>query len=198
MSRVDLIFATSNQNKAEEVAQLLDFSWLNVLTLKQIGYTTEIEETGSTLEENAQIKSEAIFSFKPQNIFAEDTGLEVYALNMEPGVHTARYAGPSRDAHENMNKLLNALENKEDRRARFRTALSLIWENKRYMFEGIVEGQIAEEKTGDGGFGYDPIFIPDGYVHSFGTLPSGVKNRISHRGRAVAQLKAFLSNIRKA
>lgn len=196
MDRVELIFATSNQHKADEVAQILNFDWLTITTLKQIGFTKEIEETGDTLEANAMIKSEAIYELHPKNIFAEDTGLEVYALNMEPGVYTARYASELRDADENMYKLLKNLSDKEDRRARFRTALSLIWDNKRYMFEGIVEGNIAIEKSGAGGFGYDPIFIPEGYDKTFAELSSEIKNSISHRARAVAQLKDFLVRLK--
>jgi len=128
-------------------------------------------------------------------VFSEDTGLEIYALDMAPGVITARYAGPERSAQANMDKVLEALKNKEDRRARFRTALALVWEGEEHLFEGIVEGKIASEKRGLGGFGYDPIFIPDGYDRTFAELEDGIKNQISHRSRAVKQLEVFLKKL---
>jgi len=192
VNSINLIFATGNTHKAKEVAQILNFNWLHIKTLRDIGYHDEIEETGQTLEENAKLKTKTIYDIYRSNIFSEDTGLEVQALNMEPGGFTARYAGAAKDADANMNKLLSALEDKKDRTARFRTALSLVWDNEYYLFEGIVNGKIAMHKQGKGGFGYDPIFIPDGYNQTFAELSADIKNSISHRGKAVAQLKDFL------
>jgi len=192
VNSINLIFATGNTHKAKEIAQILNFDWLHIKTLRDIGYHDEIEETGQTLEENAKLKTKTIYDIYKSNIFSEDTGLEVQALNMEPGVFTARYAGAAKDADANMNKLLSALEDKKNRTARFRTVLSLVWDNEYYLFEGIANGNIARQKHGKGGFGYDPIFIPEGYDKTFAELSADIKNSISHRGRAVAQLKDFL------
>jgi len=195
MKKTQLVFATSNKHKMEEVAAVLNMPWLDIKTLAEIDFIQEIEETGATLEENAWIKTNTIKDLQGGNVFSEDTGLEVYALNMEPGVITARYAGVERDPIANMEKLLAALSDKGDRRARFRTALALVWEGEKHLFEGIVEGVISNERRGEGGFGYDPIFIPEGYDKTFAELGEDIKNEISHRARAVAQLKAFLKKI---
>jgi len=191
-SEIQLIFATSNQNKVKEVSQILAYDWLNIKSLKDIDFSKEIEETGLTLEENAVIKTKAINELYDSNVFAEDTGLEVYALDMAPGVYTARYAGAQKNADDNMNKLMSELKERENRGARFRTALSLFWDGEYHLFEGIVEGKISHHKKGQGGFGYDPVFVPDGFDKTFAELPSEVKNEISHRAKAVALLKAFL------
>lgn len=194
MSLKTLIFATSNAHKLEEVTAILDNQLIELKSLKDIGYNQEIEETGSTLSENATIKSKTIFESIGGNVFSEDTGLEVMSLGMAPGVITARYAGPQRNAEDNMNKLLEELEDGRDRTARFKTVLSLIWEGEEYLFEGIVNGTIATKKKGDTGFGYDPIFIPFGHEKTFAELPAATKNSISHRYRAVMQMKSWLAN----
>lgn len=189
---MELIFATNNAHKVEEVAKILDYSWLEIKTLKQIGFTEDIEESGSTLSANASIKSQAIYDQVEANIFSEDTGLEVMALGMAPGVHTARYAGEGRSAEANMDKVLTELKPHADRTARFRTIVSLIWDGEEQLFEGIVNGRIALDRQGDKGFGYDPIFIPFGYDKSFAQLDPAIKNGISHRYRAMQGLKKFL------
>ena len=190
-----LIFATHNEHKAQEVGSILGIDNLEVATLSQVGYHEEIVEDGLTLEENASIKSRTIYDKFGGNVFSEDTGLEVMALNMEPGVHTARYAGEQKSAADNMNKLLFALEGTHDRTARFRTVVSLIWEGEEYLFEGIVNGRIAGSKSGTDGFGYDPIFIPFGYDKTFAELPASVKNSISHRFRAMCQMQSFFKTL---
>lgn len=189
-----LIFATHNAHKLEEIQQILSVSdKLTITNLAEIGFHDEIEETSLTLEGNASIKSRAVYDREGGNVFSEDTGLEVMALGMEPGVHTARYAGESRDADANMDKLLSALANSKERTARFRTVISLLWEGEEHLFEGIVNGRIALSKSGTTGFGYDPIFIPYGYDRTFAELSSDIKNGISHRYRAMCGMQKFLS-----
>lgn len=190
---MELIFATHNKHKAEEVHEILGIDGLKITTLEDLGYTNDIEETGFTLSENALIKSKTIYEEYGGHVFSEDTGLEVMALDMAPGVHTARYAGEGRDAGANMDKLLAALGNGMDRTARFRTVVSLIWEGKEYFFSGIVNGTIAYEKSGEAGFGYDPIFIPYGHMKTFAELASDVKNGISHRYRAISGMQRYLN-----
>ncbi len=197
MEKTTLVFATSNTHKLEEVKAILDQSWLSLKSLKELDFHDDIEETGATLEANATIKSQAILGALGGNVFSEDTGLEVMALGMQPGVITARYAGPQRNANDNMDKLLQELEGASDRTARFRTVISLVWEGKEYLFEGIVNGQIAQEKRGGQGFGYDPIFIPFGYEQSFAELDKAEKNTISHRYRAVSRMKKWLETASK-
>ena len=194
---MEFIFATSNTHKASEVNQILGVDQCHLKTLKDIGFTEDIAETGATLNENAWIKTDHIHRLYGGNVIAEDTGLEVFALDMEPGVYSARYAGSQRSDQDNMNKLLNGLEDKNNRKAQFRTVVALILNDERHTFEGIVSGHIAESPTGNGGFGYDPIFVPDGYSESFGVLSAEVKNSISHRGRAFAEVAAFLKRIQK-
>ena len=189
---MNIIFATSNKHKAREVNQIIGTDSYRLLSLKEIGFTEDIEETGTTLNENAWLKTNHIYQMYDQNVIAEDTGLEVFSLDMEPGVYSARYAGSQRNDLENINKLLKELKNKEDRRAQFRTVVALILDKKEYTFEGIVSGRIAPEPSGTEGFGYDPIFIPDGYQQSFGELSSEIKNSISHRGRAFKKVAEFL------
>ena len=181
---MEIIFATSNAHKASEVNQILGVDQCQLKTLKDIGFTEDIAETGATLNENAWIKTDHIHRLYGGNVIAEDTGLEVFALDMEPGVYSARYAGSQRSDQDNMDKLLNELIDKDNRKAQFRTVVALILNNERYTFEGIVSGHIAQGRSGDGGFGYDPIFVPDGYDDSFGVLSPEIKNSISHRGRA--------------
>ena len=189
---MEFIFATSNTHKASEVNQILGVDQCQLKTLKDIGFTEEIAETGATLNENAWIKTDHIHRLYGGNVIAEDTGLEVFTLDMEPGVYSARYAGSQRSDQDNMDKLLNELIDKDNRKAQFRTVVALILNNERYTFEGIVSGHIAQGRSGDGGFGYDPIFVPDGYDDSFGVLSPEIKNSISHRGRAFMRVAEFL------
>ncbi len=187
----DLVLATNNPHKVEEIRNKLGAS-LRIKTLNELGCYDDIPETSGTLEGNASQKSHYLFDKYGCNCFADDTGLEVEALNGAPGVYSARYAGEEKDSEANMKKLLEQLEGKENRKARFRTIISLIWEGKEYLFEGVVEGKILTEKHGTEGFGYDPIFQPEGYDKSFAELSMNEKNSISHRGRAVEKLLQFL------
>lgn len=188
-----IVFATNNKHKLEEIKDILgkDFE---IVSLVEIGCHEDIPETGLTLEENARQKSTYIVEHYSHDCFADDTGLEVDALNGEPGVHSARYAeGTDHDSEANMRKLLSKMSNVKDRTARFRTVISLIINGVEHQFEGRVEGRIATEKHGKEGFGYDPIFIPEGYDKSFAELGEEVKNQISHRARAVKKLAKYLS-----
>lgn len=188
-----IVFATNNKHKLEEIKDILgkDFE---IVSLAEIGCHKDIPETGLTLEENARQKSTYIVEHYNHDCFADDTGLEVDALNGEPGVHSARYAeGTDHDSEANMRKLLSKMSNVKDRTARFRTVISLIINGVEHQFEGRVEGRIATEKHGKEGFGYDPIFIPEGYDKSFAELGEEVKNQISHRARAVKKLAEYLS-----
>ena len=186
-----LVFATNNAHKLEEVRAILgnDFQ---IASLKEIGCHDEIPETADTLEGNAMQKAQYIKDKFGMDCFADDTGLEVDALNNAPGVFSARYAGPGHDSEANMKKLLHEMEGKENRKARFRTVIALLLDGKEYTFEGIVKGNIIEEKRGDSGFGYDPIFVPEGYDLTFAELGNDIKNKISHRAEAVKKLSAFL------
>lgn len=189
-----IVFATNNKHKLEEIKGILgkDFE---IVSLAEIGCHEDIPETGLTLEENARQKSTYIVEHYNHDCFADDTGLEVDALNGEPGVHSARYAeGTDHDSEANMRKLLSKMSNVKDRTARFRTVISLIINGVEHQFEGRVEGRIATEKHGKEGFGYDPIFIPEGYDKSFAELGEEVKNQISHRARAVKKLAEYLSS----
>ena len=189
-----IVFATNNKHKLEEIKDILgkDFE---IVSLAEIGCHEDIPETGLTLEENARQKSTYIVKHYNHDCFADDTGLEVDALNGEPGVHSARYAeGTDHDSEANMRKLLLKMSNVKDRTARFRTVISLIINGVEHQFEGRVEGRIATEKHGKEGFGYDPIFIPEGYDKSFAELGEEVKNQISHRARAVKKLAEYLSS----
>ncbi len=156
---VELVFATANPHKLAEVRTIIRDERIKLKSLKDINWLEDIEETGSTLDENALIKARAIYNSTGMNVFADDTGLEVRHINMGPGVHTARYAGEQRNAEDNMNKLLKALEGASDRTAQFRAVIALIWEGKEYLFEGVVTGQISEMKKGMGGFGYMIPFL---------------------------------------
>ena len=189
-----IVFATNNKHKLEEIKDILgkDFE---IVSLAEIGCHEDIPETGLTLEENARQKSTYIVEHYNHDCFADDTGLEVDALNGEPGVHSARYAeGTDHDSEANMRKLLSKMSNVKERTARFRTVISLIINGVEYQFEGRVEGRIATEKHGKEGFGYDPIFIPEGYDKSFAELGEEVKNQISHRARVVKKLAEYLSS----
>ncbi len=189
MSR--LVFGTSNPNKLKELCELTPKS-IELVSMLDLGISGDLPETQDTIPGNALQKVEALYEQVQMNAFAEDTGLEVDVLQGAPGVYTSRYAGPERSAEANMDLLLQNLKNMKNRGAQFRTVIGMIWEGEKYTFEGIVRGKIAKEKSGDGGFGYDPIFIPDGYHQTFAQLNSSIKNEISHRGRAVRKMLAFL------
>jgi XTP/dITP diphosphohydrolase len=189
----NLVFATNNAHKLDEVRSILG-SRFTVKSLKEIGCEADIPETADTLEGNALMKARFLYEKYGVDCFADDTGLEVTALGGAPGVHTARYAG-NHDSEANMKKLLNELEKKSDRSAQFRTVIALIIEGKEFLFEGIVKGTIAKEKAGDGGFGYDPIFIPEGFTQTFSQMGNDSKNHISHRALAVEKLYNYLNSI---
>ena len=189
-----LVFATNNPHKLEEIRAILG-SKLEILSLADIGCDADIPETAETLEGNALIKAHYVYDYYKLDCFADDTGLEVDALHGLPGVHTARYAYPDRHNPEaNMIKLLEALRENNDRNARFRTVIALIEKGKEHLFEGVVEGVIAREKSGTQGFGYDPVFIPEGNSKTFAELGEDIKNTISHRARAVQKLAEYLAS----
>lgn len=189
-----LVFATNNPHKLEEICAILG-SKLEILSLADIGCDADIPETAETLEGNALIKAHYVYDNYKLDCFADDTGLEVDALHGLPGVHTARYAYPDRhDPEANMIKLLEALRENNDRNARFRTVIALIEKGKEHLFEGVVEGVIAREKSGTQGFGYDPVFIPEGNSKTFAELGEDIKNTISHRARAVQKLAEYLAS----
>ena len=186
-----LVVATNNAHKLEEISAILGDE-MELLSLKDIQCFDEIPETANTLEGNARQKAEYIYRNYRMDCFADDTGLEVEALGGAPGVFSARYAGDGHDSEANMQKLLQELKGKENRKAQFRTAICLIMEGKEYQFEGIVKGEIIKEKRGGAGFGYDPIFTPEGYDLTFAELGNEIKNTISHRALAVEALCKFL------
>ena len=187
-----LVFATNNAHKLEEIRAILGNS-IEILSLADIHCHADIPETADTLEGNARQKSRYVYEHYGLDCFADDTGLEVESLGGAPGVYSARYAdGQGHDSQANMNKLLKEMEEQNDRKAQFRTIISLIEKGEERQFEGIVKGQITREKRGESGFGYDPIFQPDGYETTFAELGSDIKNRISHRARAVAALCDYL------
>ena len=186
-----LVFATNNQHKVDEINSIIG-KHIRVITLKEAGIDIDIPEPHDTLEANATEKSSVIYQLTHQNVFSEDTGLEVDALQGEPGVKSARYAGEGKNFQANIDKLLSKLGDHPERTARFRTVVSLIWEGKEYQFEGICEGHITTTKKGTGGFGYDPIFIPIGSNKSFAEMSIDEKNQFSHRKKAIVQLIHFL------
>lgn len=190
---MELIFATHNNNKVKEVTKMLP-SYLSMKSLTDINFFDEIEETGTTFEENAQLKAKTIFDKTGKNIFADDSGLVIEALDGAPGVYSARYAGTGKD-EDNIAKALKELEGETNRKAYFISIFCLILNGKEYFFEGRVNGTIATEIMGDNGFGYDPIFIPDGFSKSFAQMSPEEKNAISHRGKAVEKLNDFLINL---
>lgn len=191
---MELVFATNNKNKIKEITQLTGGK-INLLALSDIGCLEELPETQPAIEGNALQKADHVYKGYGRNCFADDTGLEVYALDMRPGVYSARYAGEEKNADDNMNKLLEELKGKNDRRARFRTVIALVIDGKEWLFEGIVEGTIINEKKGSEGFGYDPVFMPDGYDKTFAQMDLDLKNRISHRGIAVRKLVEHLNKL---
>lgn len=188
-----ICFATNNQNKLAEIQQILGKGF-DILSLKDIGCFEELPETHETLEENSEEKAAHVYRQYKIPVFADDTGLEVSALFGAPGVYSARYGGPQRSADLNMEKVLRELDGAADRSARFRTVITFIDTEGTYQFEGIVDGEIIYKRKGEGGFGYDPIFIPTGYDQTFGEMPAADKNKISHRMRAAAGLADFLKS----
>lgn len=189
---MELIFATNNRHKIREISSLLE-PGTELIGLADVNITEEIPEEWETLEENALFKARFVHSRTGMNVFADDTGLEVEALNGAPGVHSARFAGEEKDSSANMTKLLGLLEGKKNRKARFRTVIALIFGDREYLFEGIVAGSIIEERKGTEGFGYDPVFIAEGYTLTFAEMPLSEKNKISHRARAFEGLRKFLA-----
>ena len=191
-----IVFATNNPNKLKEIQSLIPKE-IEIISLKEIGCNEDIPETGDTLEANAFQKAHYIKDNFNYDCFADDTGLEIDELNGDPGVYSARYAGPERNANANMNKVLNELKGKKNRKAQFRTAIALILKGEEHLFEGKVEGYISKDKQGNEGFGYDPIFIPENNIRSFAQMSMQEKGAISHRGRAVKKLVAYLKNLSK-
>lgn len=191
---MELIFATNNKHKLEELQAILGDK-IKLLSLKDIGCNEEIPEEQPTLEGNANQKAFYVFNKFDFNCFADDTGLEIESLNGEPGVYSARYAGEEKNSEANMDKVLDKLVKINNRKARFRTVISLIIDGNEKQFEGIVEGEIIEKRRGGSGFGYDPIFQPDGFEDTFAEMNLEDKNKISHRGRAVRKLITYLKTL---
>ena len=192
---MNLVFASNNKNKIKEIQSILPET-IKILSLEEIGCHEEIPETAYTIEGNAILKANYVTEKYGYDCFADDTGLEVTALNGEPGVYSARYAGEQRDANDNMNKLLEALSGKSDRSAQFKTVIALNLKGEQSLFTGIAKGTITLNKTGNQGFGYDPIFQPENYSETFAELSSEIKNKISHRGKATQQLIDYLNSIK--
>lgn len=189
-----LVFATNNMHKLEEVSKIVGDN-PEIVSLNDIDCHDDIPETADTLEGNALLKARYIKEHYGLDCFADDTGLEVEALDNAPGVYSARYAGPGHDAEANMRKLLRELEGIENRRARFRTVIALLFNDKEYVFDGVINGIITPDKRGDSGFGYDPVFLPDNFMETFAELGDDIKNKISHRALAVHKLAEFLSTL---
>ncbi len=187
-----LVFASNNQNKIKEIRLLLP-STIQILSLEDIGCFEEIPETADTIEGNAILKANYVTEKYGYNCFADDSGLEVEALNGAPGVFSARYAGAQRNDNDNMDKLLGKLKNKANRKANFKTVICLNMNGQQHLFTGIINGSITDAKVGANGFGYDPVFVADGYDKTFAELTTAEKSAISHRGLAVKQLVSFLS-----
>jgi XTP/dITP diphosphohydrolase len=196
-SSMEIIFASNNQNKIREIKNVLGSSF-TLLSLRDINMNEDIPENEMTLEGNALHKARHVFKASGMNVFADDTGLEVEALNGQPGVHSARFAGEDKDSDANIRKLLSLLKNKTNRNARFRTVIALIFNGREHLFEGIVNGIIIDEKRGSQGFGYDPVFIPEGKSLTFAEINLDEKNKISHRARAFEKLKLFLCGYQKS
>jgi XTP/dITP diphosphohydrolase len=193
-SPLRIVFATNNENKVKEIRTAVGEN-LRIVSLREAGIDIDIPEPWDTLEANATEKSSTIHRLTGDNCFSEDTGMEVAALNGEPGVHSAHYAGDDRSPDANIKKVLQKLGDNPNRNARFRTVISLIWQGKEYLFEGLCEGHILREPKGHAGFGYDPIFVPAGDTRSFAEMPPEEKNHHSHRRKAADQLVAFLRKV---
>jgi len=191
MKKHTLILASNNQHKVEEILSVTGDQF-NIITLKEAGIDIDIPEPHDTIEANASEKSKTIFELTKQNCFGDDTGLEVEALNGEPGVKSARYAGEQKSFDANIDKLLFNLKGKQNRNAQFKTAISLMWKGEEYLFEGIIKGVIINERRGKNGFGYDPVFIPEGSNKTFGEMELSEKNLFSHRRKATDKLIDFL------
>ncbi len=189
-----IVFATNNQHKLEEVREILGNTW-EIVSLKSIGCCEDIPETADTLEGNALLKARYVKQHYGYDCFADDTGLEVEALDNAPGVYSARYAGESKDFRANTQKVLQELSGKANRSARFRTVIALIFDRQESLFEGIIDGVITEQPRGNAGFGYDPVFVPSGHTETFAEMGNHVKNTISHRALAVEKLKNYLHEI---
>lgn len=187
-----LVFATNNRHKLEEITRMLEGKY-EIISLEEIGCREEIPEDYETLQENALEKARYVKEHYGYDCFADDTGLEIEALGNRPGVYSARYAGPAKNSEDNMHKVLGEMKGEENRKARFRTVIALLLDGEEHFFEGIVKGKILEGQQGEIGFGYDPIFCPEGYQQSFAEMPMDQKNQISHRGQAVRKLAEFLS-----
>src|SRR5690554_973301 len=190
-----IIFASNNKNKVQEIQNQVP-EFIQIVTLEEIGCTEDIEETGTTIEENAVIKANYITEKYGMPCFADDTGLEIEALNGEPGVYSARYAGEDKNADKNMDLVLEKMQNESNRKAQFKTVIALNINDEQHLFTGIVEGEIRKEKTGTNGFGYDPIFEPEQLGKTFAEMTLDEKNTLTHRGRAVNQLVNFLKNLK--
>jgi XTP/dITP diphosphohydrolase len=188
-----LVFASNNNHKLEEVRGILG-NGIHILSLAEIGFTSELLETSGTIKGNAIQKASALFEATGLFCFADDSGLEVTALNGLPGVDSAHYAGPQRDSRANYDRVLHELAGKQDRSARFVTVISLMLPTGSFLFEGVVEGEISSESSGKLGFGYDPIFIPNGYTIPFAEIPAEIKNQISHRAMALNKMANFLES----
>lgn len=188
-----LVFASNNKNKIKEIQSILNGN-IQLLSLEDIGCHEEIPETANTIEGNAILKANYVTQKYGYDCFADDTGLEVNVLNGEPGVYSARYAGEQKNTDDNMNKLLNSLIDKEDRSAQFKTVIALNFKGEQHLFTGIAKGNITSNKSGNYGFGYDPIFQPEHYMETFAELASEIKNKISHRAKATKQLIDFLNS----
>jgi XTP/dITP diphosphohydrolase len=189
---MQIVFASNNENKIKEIKSILGNNF-TLLSLSDINIVDDIPEDEPDLEGNALAKARYVFNSTGKNVFADDTGLEVDALNGLPGVHSARFAGESKDSSANIDKVLSLLGTSANRKARFRTVIALIFEKKEYLFEGVVNGIIINEKRGNEGFGYDPVFIPEGKYQTFAEMDPDEKNRISHRARAFEELIKFLN-----
>jgi XTP/dITP diphosphohydrolase len=189
-----LLFATGNKNKVKEIKALISNLPYEITTMGEIGFHEDIPETGKTLAENAILKAKYLYEKTSKNIIAEDTGLEVDSLGGAPGVHTARYAGDKKDPNANMDLLLENLNKVSDRSAQFRTVIALILDGQLHTFEGIARGEIASKKSGEDGFGYDPIFIPHGFNITFAEMDLRAKSAISHRARAMKKMLEFLQS----
>lgn len=194
MTMTKIVFATNNKHKLEEIKQILKDKF-EILSLKEIGCFEDIPEDKETISENASQKAWYVFNKYKINCFADDTGLEIESLNGKPGVYSARYAGESKSFDDNINKVLLEMQGMKNRKAKFITVISLIFEGKEMQFEGIVTGTMLEKRRGTGGFGYDPIFLPDGFSKTFAEMTMEEKNKISHRGNAMKKLVEYLDKL---
>ena len=195
MKTTPLLFATHNPNKVAEIKKFINPEY-SIQSLADIDWQTPIAETGNTLEENAWIKTDTLVGALGTDCFADDSGLEIETLDSQPGVYSARFSGLPVDAHRNIEKVLQLMTGKTQRQAQFRTVLALYYQGQKHTFEGIVRGKITTEKRGQGGFGYDPIFLPDGFTQTFAELSPETKNKIGHRGKALAKMIDFLHQMR--